>query len=99
MTTTEIKARFYFTKEMLKRSKMYGNIIWRCHIYQIRENDGQPIKIAFVDYDSASTRGADSEVFAKLVEKEYIPKEYMEKSAYYYDSGVGKEYPIYEMRS
>ena len=99
MTTTEIKARFYFTKEMLKRSKMYGNIIWRCHIYQIRENDGQPIKIAFVDYDSASTRGADSEVFAKLVEKEYIPREYLEKSAYYYDSGVSKEYPIYEMRS
>ena len=99
MTTTEVQKRFYFTKEMFKRSKMYGNIIWRCHSYQIRENDGQPIKIAFVDYDSASTRGADSEVFAKLVEKEYIPKEYLEKSAYYYDSGVGKEYPIYEMRS
>ena len=88
--------RFYYKQDQIKRSKMYGCLTMRCTVYTLDEN-GVPHKIGFIDYNTGSTRGSDSEVFYFLTEKGLIPKEYYEKSAYYYDSGAYKEYSIHQL--
>lgn len=92
---------FYFVTETLKRSKKYGCSDIRCKIYKLEK--GQPIYIAFTDYNTASTRGAINEVFAKLMEIGLIPKKYENSSktdwcgsGYFYGE-VTKKYGIWEL--
>lgn len=92
---------FVFTQERIKHSKMYGCSTMRCTIYKIVKNI--PEYIGFVDYNTASTRGAISEVFNKLMDLKYIPKKYYNSSKTDWSSGgyyfgeVCEKYSIREL--
>lgn len=92
---------FYFVTEVLKHSKKYGCSDIRCRIYKLEKK--RPIYIAFTDYNTASTRGAIHEVFAKLIEIGLIPKKYWNSSksglcgsGYFYGE-VTKKYGIWKL--
>ena len=47
-------------------------------VYQIKQN--KPLYIGFFSYSTASTRGAQHEVFNYLMNNGYIPKKYYKSS-------------------
>lgn len=49
-----------------------------CTIYKIKNN--RPQYVGTVEYSTASTKGAEAEVFQYLMENGYIPKKYYTSS-------------------
>ena len=92
---------FVFTQERIKNYKMNGGSIMRCSIYKITKNI--PEYVGFIDYSTASTCGAISEVFNKLMDLKYIPKKYYNSSKSdwcsggYYFGEVCEKYKIIEL--
>lgn len=94
--------KFFFSRKVIKHSKMYGSSDILCRIFQLKGNN--LILLGGVEYNTSSTRGAISEVFNKLIEMKKIPKKCYKFSksdwqgAGYYCSEVEKAgYYIYEI--
>ena len=95
---------FIITTSVEKVSKMYGSKDILCNIYEIKKKTERPHRIAFVRYNTASTCGAESEAFRKLIEIGKIPKKYYNyskcdwrSSGYYCSEVEDAGYRIYEV--
>jgi hypothetical protein len=76
---------YIYTEKTIKESKMYGNRTQEATIYRVEKN--RPIFVDRVQYNTASTKGATSEVYQKLNEKKLVSdKEYKSNSGYYNDT-------------
>ena len=64
--------KFNFKEQIKKTSKTYGWQVKTCYIYQLKNND--IFDVGEVEYCTASTMGAISEVNKYLINNKYIPK-------------------------
>lgn len=84
-----------------KVNKIYGGCLQRAKIYRLKRNI--PYLIGTVEWQTASYRGAVSEVFNKLMELGEIPKKFYSSSISewrgrgYFAGKVTKNYSISEV--
>jgi hypothetical protein len=92
---------FIFTVEKKSINRLYGGCKEIARIYRIKNN--KPVYVGQTSWNTASYRGAKSEVFNKLIDIGQIPKKYYHGSvcewrgAGYYAGEVTEKYNIWEV--
>ena len=84
-----------------KVNRIHGGCLQRAKIYRIKNN--KPVYVGETNWNTASYRGATSEVFNKLIQLKQIPQKYYKssvcdwRSAGYYAGEVTEKYSISEV--
>lgn len=92
---------FVFTITKRTVNRLYGGCKEVAKIYRIKNN--KPVYIGETKWNTASYRGATSEVFNKLIQLKQIPQKYYKssvcewRSAGYYAGEVTEKYDIMEL--
>ena len=98
---------FIFSQRIVKTSRTYGCSTIECTVYAVKNN--KPTFLGNVEYNTASTMGAISEVNKFLLDNKHIPKTWSRRrsqtdnndtkmyNSNYYHSFNQDKYRIYEI--